>query len=146
MAMTITELVKEFVKVRTERLELEKKADEIKKGREAELKQMIMAEFSAQGLKSANVQGVGRVVCKTTYHYEVKDLNMLAYQQLKMLVQAGKEGRPLSDGLILQSRINAGNLEDAVIQSGGSTDNPDTMAAYGLVRAGREDLSFTRGA
>lgn len=123
-------------------MELEKQADEIKKGEEAELKKAIMAEFTAQGLKSANVEGVGKVVLKTTYHYEVRDLNMLAYQQLAMLVQAAKDGRPLSDGLILQARIHKDNLENTLTEAGISPDQ--IVNTYGVAREGRDDISFTK--
>jgi hypothetical protein len=101
-----------------------------------------MAEFTAQGLKSANVEGVGKVVLKTTYHYEIRDLNMLAYQQLAMLVQAAKEGRPLSDGLILQARIHKDNLENTLTEAG---ITPEQVAqTFGVAREGRDDLSFTK--
>jgi len=139
---TITELAKRYAEVRQARLELEKQADEIKKGEETELKKAIMAEFTAQGLKSANVEGVGKVVLKTTYHYEIRDLNMLAYQQLAMLVQAAKEGRPLSDGLILQARIHKDNLENTLTEAG---ITPEQVAqTFGVAREGRDDLSFTK--
>ena len=139
---TITELAARYAQVRQARLELEKQADEIKKGEEAELKKAIMAEFTAQGLKSANVEGVGKVVLKTTYHYEVRDLNMLAYQQLAMLVQAAKDGRPLSDGLILQARIHKDNLENTLTEAGISPDQ--IVNTYGVAREGRDDISFTK--
>ena len=133
---TITELAKRYAEVRQARLELEKQADEIKKGEEAELKKAIMAEFTAQGLKSANVEGVGKVVLKTTYHYEIRDLNMLAYQQLATLVQAAKEGRPLSDGLILQARIHKDNLENTLTEAGitpdRSTDRPSWSGTHAV--------------
>lgn len=121
---------------------LEKQADEIKKGEEAELKKAIMAEFMSQGLKSANVDGIGKVVMKTTYHYEIRDLNQLAYQQLAMLVQAAKDGRPLSDGLILQARIHKDNLENTLTDAG---IPPEQLAQmFGVAREGRDDLSFTK--
>lgn len=139
---TITELAARYAQVRQERMALEKQADEIKKGEEAELKKAIMAEFTAQGLKSANVEGIGKVVMKTTYHYEIRDLNQLAYQQLAMLVQAAKDGRPLSDGLILQARIHKDNLENTLTDAG---IPPEQLAQmFGVAREGRDDLSFTK--
>lgn len=139
---TITELAARYAQVRQERMALEKQADEIKKGEEAELKKAIMAEFTAQGLKSANVEGIGKVVMKTTYHYEIRDLNQLAYQQLSMLVQAAKDGRPLSDGLILQARIHKDNLENTLTDAG---IPPEQLAQmFGVAREGRDDLSFTK--
>lgn len=136
--------------MRTRRQELEKEADGIKNGREAELKAQILAEMSAQGMKSANLEGVGRVVSKVTYHYEIRDIEALAVQMFKTMLESAKAGRPFSDGLLLQRRVSKEQLEahmEAVASCiEGSGPDADAAAAtmFGVKYVAKNDLSITK--
>ncbi len=97
--------------------------------------------MAAQGLKSANVEGLGRVVCRETSHYEINNIEALAFQMLKVMVTSAQEGRPISDGLLLQRRVHRDNL-DALLD--GNTDE-GYLSNFGVKKAIRTDLSFTKG-
>ncbi len=137
---SLNELVAEYITIRTKRLQLEKEADGIKKGREGELSAQILQVMSAQGLKSANVSGLGRVVCRETSHYEIHDIESLALQMLKVMVSAVRDGRPISDGLLLQRRVHRENLDSLL----GEGADESTMINMGVKKAVRTELSFTK--
>lgn len=141
--MTLVELVKQYDAVRTKRLSLEKEADAIKSGEETELKQAILNELSAQGLKSANVEGVGRVAVRTTSHYEVTDLNALAIAFVARVVDNQNAGRPLSDGLPLQARPSREGIDAVLDTSDDDQQRQDKMSSFGVRLVERNDLSLT---
>lgn len=93
--------------------------------------------MSAEGLKSANVTGLGRVVSKETSHYEIVNIDQLAVQMFQAMLDAAKEGRPLADGFLLQRRVNRENLEQYI------EDEADT-AKFGVKKVTKNDLSFTK--
>lgn len=143
---SLNELVAEYVEVKAKRLKLEKDAEEIKKGREGELSALILQVMAAQGLKSANVEGLGRVVCKETSHYEITDMESLAFAMFKVMVDAAQKGRPMSDGLLLQRRVHKDNLDsflESIILPTDAEGQP-SMAHLGVKKAIRTDLSFTK--
>lgn len=119
-------------------MELERQADELKSGEEAELKRQILLEMQTAGIKSANVEGVGRVVSKDTRHYEVQDMEKFARAMFQTMLDAAKQGRPFSDGLLLQRRIHRENLETVLENSGATLDT------YGISQIVRTDLSVTK--
>lgn len=119
-------------------MELEHKADEIKNGEEAELKRQILIEMQTAGIKSANVEGVGRVVSKDTKYYEVQDMEKFARAMFQSMLDAAKQGRPFSDGILLQKRVHRENLETVLENSGTQLD------AYGIAQLVRTDLSVTK--
>lgn len=141
--MTLVELVKQYDAVRTKRLSLEKEADAIKSGEETELKQAILNELSAQGLKSANVEGVGRVAVRTTSHYEVTDLNALAVAFVSRVVDNQNAGRPLSDGLPLQARPSREGIDAVLDTADDDQQRQDKMSSFGVRLVERNDLSLT---
>lgn len=128
------------MEARNERLALEKKAADLKRDIEEPLRVQILQVMAAQGLKSANVEGLGRVVCKESHHYEIMDIESLAYQTFKLMVKAAEDGRPLSDGLLLQRRVHRENL-DAVIEAAGGMDK---AAEFGVRNVTKTDLSYTK--
>lgn len=128
----------EYLQVRQQRMELEHQADEIKNGREAELKQQILLEMASSGIKSINLKGLGRVVSRETPYYEIADLNALARAMFKAMLDAAQDGRPFSDGLLLQKRVSREGL-DALLEETGSDPT-----AFGVVQNVRTDLSITR--
>lgn len=133
---SLRDLCVQYAEVRGRRTELERQAKELKEGQEADLQEAILAEMSAQGLKSANVEGIGRVVSRDTGYYEITDIDALARQMLAIMVENHKMGRPLSDGLLLQRRVSRENLELAL------EDNPE--ANYGVNFAVKTTLSITK--
>lgn len=137
---SLNELVSEYVKVRAQRMSLEKEAEAIRKDTEEPLKAQILQVMSAQGLKSANVEGLGRVVCKETSHYEILDMEALAFQMLKVMVEAAQAGRPVSDGLLLQRRVHRENLDTML---DGNADE-GYLASLGVKKATKTELSFTK--
>lgn len=137
--MTLKEMVKEYADLRTRRQELEKQADEIKNGREQELKNQILLEMSGQGLKTANFEGLGRVTARNKSHYEIQDQEKLAYAILQAIVNAGNAGRPLSDGLFLQKRISSEMFETLMEEN---QNMP--METYGVAQVTRQELSLTK--
>lgn len=136
----LNELVSKFVAVRAQRMAHEKDAEAIKKDTEEPLKAQILQVMATQGLKSANVDGLGRVVCKETSHYEIQDIEALAFQMLKVMVEAAQTGRPISDGLLLQRRVHRENLDTML---DGNTDEV-YLTSLGVKKAVRTDLSFTK--
>lgn len=136
--MTIQELAQQYINVRARRMELEHQADEIKNGEEAELKRQILIEMQSAGIKSANVEGVGRLVSKETKYYEIQDLEAFAKSMFQSMYNAAKEGRPFSDGIILQKRVHRENLETILENSGLSAD------VFGIAQLSRIDLSVTK--
>lgn len=135
--MSLHSLVSRYAQVRAERLELERKAKELAQGEEAELRKAILLEMSAQGFKSVNIEGVGRVVNKETSHYEIGDIELLARTMFETMLAAAREGRPFSDGLLLQKRISREGIENLTEQGAAL----DTM---GVSRVTRQDLSITK--
>lgn len=128
------------MEARNERLALEKKAADLKRDIEEPLRVQILQVMAAQGLKSANVEGLGRVVCKESRHYEITDIESLAYQTFKLMVKAAEEGRPLSDGLLLQRRVHRENL-DAMIEAAGGMGK---ATEFGVRSVTKTDLSYTK--
>ena len=138
--MNLTSLANEYIAVRTQRLELEKQAKELAHGREAELRQAILLEMSAQGFKSVNLEGVGRVVSKETKHYEIKDIELLARGMFRAMLEAAQAGRPFSDGLLLQKRLSREGLDNLMENS--TVDS--SLDALGVFQVVRNDLSITK--
>lgn len=135
--MNLHSLVSRYAQVRAERLELERKAKEIAQGEEAELRKAIQLEMSAQGFKSINIEGIGRVVNKETNHYEIGDIELLARTMFETMLAAAREGRPFSDGLLLQKRISREGIENL-------TEQGAALDAMGVSRVTRQDLSITK--
>lgn len=141
---TMMELVSEYIQVRKDRMALEKEADELKNGRETELKKLILLEMSAQNMKSAHLEGVGRVTSKQTYHYEIENIELLAYRMLENMVSCAQNNRPLSDGLLFQQRISKSNVEDFIANLSPSGDTPELLATFGLRKVEEPTLSVTK--
>ena len=120
-------------------MELEHQAEEIKKGRESELKNLILLEMSSQGLKTANFEGIGRITSRNKSYYEIQDTEKLARSLMQSMIDAGRSGRPLSDGLFLQKRISGEVFETLLAEK---TDT--NMETYGIAQVVRQELSVTK--
>ena len=141
MSNRLQDLATEYVAVRAERSRLEKEAATIKEGREAELKGAILNEMSASGFKSVNLEGIGRLCSKDKTHYEIADINKLAAAMLKIMVENGRAGRMLSDGLLLQARPSKEGLDTMF----DGVDNAEAaMDAFGVRRVSQPELSLTK--
>lgn len=108
------------------------------------MRDLILLEMSASGLKSANIKGVGKVVCRESSHYEITDIEALALTMFKKMVECGQQGRPLSDALLLQARIHRENLETHVGESEDDTELERMLSAYGVKKASKLDLAVTK--
>lgn len=137
---TLPQLADELSSVRKERLALERKAEELKK-REDELQHRIIFEMTANGMKSANFENVGRLVIKDAVRYEVADIEVLARSMLERMVKNHQEGRPLSDGLLLQQRVAKRNVEELTELSG--CDPEKYAEQLGMRRVVMDSLTFT---
>ena len=136
--MNLQILAQKYIQVRQQRMELEHQADDIKNGEEAELKRQILLEMQTSGIKSANVEGVGRVVSKDTKYYEVQDMEKFARAMFQSMLDAAKQRRPFSDGILLQKRVHRENLETVLENSGTKLED------YGIAQLVRTDLSVTK--
>lgn len=110
---------------------------------EQDLKRSIILEMGPA--KSVNLEGVGRLVRKNSTRYEIRDIEALAMTMLKVMVANGKAGRPLSDGLLLQQRVAARNLEEVMDAEGlDETTEEAYINGAGLARITEQSLSFTK--
>lgn len=139
---TLNYLVRQFVEVRARRFLLEKEAQELKANVEDDLKARILQIMAAQGLKSANVEGLGRVVSKENSHFEIMDMEALALQMFKNFVTAAQSGRPLTDALLLQRRVHAENLSNFIEMEGQPCES--FLTSLGVRKVVKNDLSFTK--
>lgn len=113
------------------------------KDREADLKRSVLIEMGPA--KSVNLEGVGRLVRKNNTRYEIRDIEALAMAMLKVMVANGKAGRPLSDGLLLQQRVSARNLEEVMDAEGLDEASEEAyINGAGLARVTEQSLSFTK--
>ena len=141
---TLQDLVAGYIAARAQRVGLESQAKEIKSSQEDPLKERILAEMSAQGVKSANIDGMGRVASVSRVHLEITNIEALAMQMLRGMVQAHKEGRPMSEGLLLQRRPNRENIEALLAGQEVQPDDEVALNAMGIKQASKTDLSFTK--
>lgn len=134
--------------MRSKRLDLERQAEEIRNGEEKDLTNQILAVMSAEGLKSFHLPGVAKVASRTTYHYELTDINALVMLSFKQMIQAGKDGRPLSEGLMFQRRPSKENIEAYLHDTLRLTPDDDTYdaacAGLGVAHVGKDVLSITK--
>ena len=126
---------------------LEREAQEVK-AQETELEQALLAELSAQNVKSVNLEGFGRVVRRDTPHYEIQDANALAVAMLRAFVAAAKERRPMSEGFMLQRRASRDAIETYIHDLSGRGPDDDGFdaqcAALGVSRVVRQGISITK--
>lgn len=142
---TLPDLIAEYAKVKAERMSFEKKAAELKRDMEEPLKQLILMEMASSGVKSVNIDGIGSVAAKTSDHYEITDMEKLAYFMLQQMVKCAQEGRPLSDGVLLQARVSRAVIEEYLGDSINMAEADDAaLAPFGVKLVSKPDLSVTR--
>lgn len=129
-----------YAQIRAEREAVASKLKELQE-QEEEAKQTLITEMSSQQMPSVKFDGLGRFVIHQSVRYDISDINLVARAMLQRMVDNGKSGRPLADGLILQKRTSKTVIEELleadVIKS-------DDLAGMGLAQAERMDLRFTR--
>jgi len=108
---TLAELVLTFQQVRNERLSLQKQADELKTGREEELKVSILNMLAAQGLTSAKIEGVGVAGTRETFVYTIQDPELFAKANFESVLEQAQKGHPFMDGTLYQGRVHREGLE-----------------------------------
>ena len=116
---------------------LEAQAKEIKEGEEAQLRDQILQFMLENDMQSVHFPDIGRVVRTSKSHYEIFDKDKFACAMLASLVQAGKEGRPLSDGFIAQFRPGR-EIFESFINTGQSLD------ACGVTQVDKPELAIRK--
>lgn len=142
MSSNLRQSTEKFIEIRSKRRALEAQAKELKE-QELELQNIILQEMSSSGTKSVNFDGLARVVSRTTKHYEVTDINLLARVILARIVDAASRNVPLSEGLLLQFRPSKERI-DALVEDMDTSERDATLANMGLVLAERNELSITK--
>lgn len=104
------------------------------------MKRAILLEMSADGIQSVHLQGLGRLVKVVRNHYEIVDINSLALQMFKQMIECAKSGRQLSDALLLQGRVSREAIEAYLPDDATDAD----MAAFGVKKAEEPSLSFRK--
>lgn len=137
---TLQQVAQQYAQLREMREKLEAQAKLLKE-KEDELKARLINEMSAQQMPSARFEGLGRFVVKAVTSYNITDIDQFARAMLARMVDNGKNGRPLSDGLMLQKRPAKGVIEELV--EAGYLD-VGKLAENGLEASERLDLTFTR--
>lgn len=120
-------LVAQFVAAREEVKQIESQAKSAKE-RVKDLTEAIKLEMSSQGLASANLDGIARVVISDKPHYEIADPEAFALYSLEKMVSSFRRGGMLSDGILLQRKISREAIE--------SHNNGDPLSEAECRRAG----------
>lgn len=139
MAVEIQEMVQRYASLNAQRMQYEKLAKELK-AQEDEVKRSILLEMAASGIQSVHLEGLGRVVKTMRNHYEITDINSLALQMFRHMIYCAKNGRQLSDALLLQGRVSREALEALLPDDATDAD----MAAFGVKKAEEPVLSIRK--
>lgn len=81
------------------------------KAKEAELTNTIMTMMGAEGIVSANFDGLGSAIISDKVHYEIVDAQAFALYNIRKMVEAFQSGGVLTDGLFLQRTISRAAIE-----------------------------------
>lgn len=138
---TLATLVKSYAEIRAQREKLEAQAKELRE-KEDEAKARLISEMDVQKIPSARFDGIGRVVLRQTRRYEISDIELFARAMLKQFVDNAKNGRRLSDGLMLQKRPAKLTIEEMAVNE--SWDADTAFAERGLAVTDSLDLTFTK--
>lgn len=134
------QLAVSYAKLRELREALEAQAKLVKE-KEEETKIALITEMNAQRMSSVKFDGLGRFVVKAVVSYTISDIELFSRAMLARMVDNGKHGRPLSDGLMVQKRPAKGVIEELV--EAGYLDS-GALGASGLEQSERLDLTFTK--
>lgn len=130
----MTSLVEELIANRGQQKSLREQLDELK-GQEEDLKRSIL--LCMEGAKSINLEGLGRITRTTKTYYSISNIEKLAVQMFKLMLENGQRGMPLSEGLLLQQRVSKSAL-DGIMDS---LELDETQRAAYIVEAGLNEVS-----
>lgn len=135
-------LVEELIVNREQQKSLREQLDCLK-AQEDELKKSIL--LCMEGAKSINLEGLGRITRTTKSYYSINNVEKLAIQMFKLMLENGKRGMPLSEGLLLQQRVSKSAL-DAIMDSLELDENQRLayIAETGLTEVSEPALSLTK--
>lgn len=116
---------------------------DILKNEEDALRRSILLAMGAA--KSINLEGLGRITRTTKSYYSINNVEKLALQMFKLMLENGKRGMPLSEGLLLQQRVSKSAL-DAIMDSLELDENQRLayIAETGLTEVSEPSLSLTK--
>ena len=116
---------------------------DILKNEEETLRRSILLAMGAA--KSINLEGLGRITRTTKSYYSINNVEKLALQMFKLMLENGKRGMPLSEGLLLQQRVSKSAL-DAIMDSLELDENQRLayIAETGLTEVSEPALSLTK--
>ncbi|MBD5585287.1 MAG: hypothetical protein HDQ88_09415 [Clostridia bacterium] len=101
----------------------------------------MISEMASQQMPSVKFEKIGRFVLKPNVRYDIADIDLFARAMLAQMVDNGKHGRPLSDGLMVQKRTAKTVIEEmADVFQWGEKD----FQARGLTPVEKMDMTFTR--
>lgn len=130
----MTSLVEELIANRGQQKSLREQLDELK-GQEEDLKRSIL--LCMEGAKSINLEGLGRITRTTKTYYSISNIEKLAVQMFKLMLENGQRGMPLSEGLLLQQRVSKSAL-DGIMDS---LELDETQRAAYIAEAGLNEVS-----
>ena len=116
---------------------LEAKAKELKDEIESPLKIAILQAMQDDGVQSLHYPDIGRIICSVRSHYEVIDKDAFMYALSQSIIEATREGRPLSEAMLAQYRPSKEILED--FQHSGLS-----MEECGVRKVDQQELSIRK--
>ena len=144
-APTLGALARMYAETKNIRQQLESKVKELKDA-EMQLQKRILLEMSAEGL-TTSYEGIGRLSITNRSHYEIADIEVLIKKMVQTIGEAVQNNRPWADGLLLQQRVHAGNLDDYIADmkaaSPGLTDE-DLYKQFGVRKVTEKVVSLTK--
>lgn len=136
----VGQLASLYAELRAKREAMEAEAKKIAEV-EAQVKARLVTEMGARQMTNARFAGVGAFRLRDAVRYEITDIELMARAMLQRMVDNGKNGRPLSDGLMLQKRTAKTVIEELI--TSGDILVAD-LADMGLMQNTQKDLTFTR--
>lgn len=135
-------LVEQLMQNKSQQKSLREQLD-ILKNEEETLRRSILLAMGAA--KSINLEGLGRITRTTKSYYSINNVEKLALQMFKLMLENGKRGMPLSEGLLLQQRVSKSAL-DAIMDSLELDENQRLayIAETGLTEVSEPALSLTK--
>lgn len=139
---SLRSLVEELLALKGQISDLSDKLKDLK-AQEESLKTSIL--YQMEGSKSMNLDGLAKIVRKEKTHYEIRDREALAHAILRLMVEQGQQGKPLSEALLLQQRVSSRVLEEH-LEAMGLDETAETgyLESSGLARVTEPTLSITR--
>lgn len=136
----VLELAQKYVELRSWREELDRQAKDAR-ALEDEAKALLISEMSAEQMPSVRFDGLGRFVLRPAVRYDIADIDRLMEAQMRLMIGNLENGRPISDGLLLQRRTAKGVIDELRENNSWTTED---LASRGLTETENFDLTFTR--